>query len=178
MSNYPTYLVHFGILGQKWGERRWQNEDGSLTPEGYEHYGYGSKKEHDDISKSGYKVDKYGYATKEKKSITYTFDADAKYKYGASLKEKIDTANKVEKGISVINKNLDKKVNQILKEEFSDWNIPAKHNIKLKNIHIFDSSTAEANYWQDGPNDPLGGHELTIEFDPKTGKYRTHSLNG
>lgn len=33
-------LYHFGIKGQKWGERRWQNEDGSLTPEGYEHYGY------------------------------------------------------------------------------------------------------------------------------------------
>lgn len=36
---YPTYLIHYGIPGQKWGTRRWQNEDGSLTPEGYEHYG-------------------------------------------------------------------------------------------------------------------------------------------
>lgn len=31
MSNY---LVHFGIKGQKWGQRRYQNEDGSYTPEG------------------------------------------------------------------------------------------------------------------------------------------------
>lgn len=36
---YPTYLIHYGVPGQKWGTRRWQNEDGSLTPEGYEHYG-------------------------------------------------------------------------------------------------------------------------------------------
>ena len=33
------YLMHHGIKGQKWGVRRYQNEDGSLTPEGYEHYG-------------------------------------------------------------------------------------------------------------------------------------------
>ena len=38
------YLEHHGIKGQKWGQRRWQNEDGSLTPAGYEHYGYGSER--------------------------------------------------------------------------------------------------------------------------------------
>lgn len=37
------YLVHHGILGQKWGIRRFQNEDGSYTPEGKERYGYGNK---------------------------------------------------------------------------------------------------------------------------------------
>lgn len=34
-------LQHHGIKGMKWGERRWQYKDGSLTPEGYIHYGYG-----------------------------------------------------------------------------------------------------------------------------------------
>lgn len=33
------YLAHHGIKGQKWGRRRWQNEDGSLTSEGKERYG-------------------------------------------------------------------------------------------------------------------------------------------
>ena len=36
------YLEHHGILGMKWGVRRYQNTDGSLTPEGRERY-YGSK---------------------------------------------------------------------------------------------------------------------------------------
>ena len=34
-------LSHYGIKGQQWGERRYQNEDGSLTPEGMERYGVG-----------------------------------------------------------------------------------------------------------------------------------------
>lgn len=32
------YLIHFGIKGQKWGVRRYQNEDGSLTEEGRRRY--------------------------------------------------------------------------------------------------------------------------------------------
>lgn len=47
MSTYIYYgdtLYHHGIKGQKWGIRRFQNEDGSLTPAGREHYGYGSAK--------------------------------------------------------------------------------------------------------------------------------------
>lgn len=34
-----TYLAHHGVKGQKWGRRRYQNPDGSLTAEGYQHWG-------------------------------------------------------------------------------------------------------------------------------------------
>lgn len=32
-------LTHWGIKGMKWGRRRYQNKDGSLTPEGKKRYG-------------------------------------------------------------------------------------------------------------------------------------------
>ena len=32
------YLAHHGIKGQRWGVRRFQNEDGSLTPRGQKRY--------------------------------------------------------------------------------------------------------------------------------------------
>lgn len=32
------YLSHHGVLGQKWGIRRYQNKDGTLTDSGKKHY--------------------------------------------------------------------------------------------------------------------------------------------
>ena len=39
-NNYgnDSYLAHYGVLGMKWGVRRYQNADGSLTAKGKKKY--------------------------------------------------------------------------------------------------------------------------------------------
>lgn len=58
-------LYHFGIPKMRWGERRYQNYDGSLTPEGRERYGVGGPRgtsEKKTLSKGQSKAIKIGTA--------------------------------------------------------------------------------------------------------------------
>lgn len=56
MSTNDNYLVHYGIQGQKWGVRRFQNSDGSLTAAGRERYGYGPLPNERTVLKKGTKL--------------------------------------------------------------------------------------------------------------------------
>ena len=105
MSEYyfsKDELYHHGIKGQKWGIRRWQNEDGSLTAAGKQHYGYGvlgsyrlrnaEKTANSDQYRRARKDAKAAY----KKAINASYDRESKfetevekkYKRGQKLSEK------------------------------------------------------------------------------------------
>lgn len=75
MENYTYELVleHSGVKGMKWGIRRYQNKDGSLTPAGKKRY----NKEMADIRA-------------EKKKIKNTAETEAKLKRLASEKKSLE----------------------------------------------------------------------------------------
>lgn len=51
-------LQHWGIKGMKWGVRKYQNKDGSLTDEGRKHYGVGEPRSAAEIQKLKMKEEK------------------------------------------------------------------------------------------------------------------------
>jgi adenylate kinase family enzyme len=57
-----SYICHHGIKGQKWGVRRYQNADGSLTNEGKLRYKVNKLKNIDGVNRThtNYNVDKWG----------------------------------------------------------------------------------------------------------------------
>lgn len=64
-------LVHHGIKNQKWGRRRYQNPDGSLTPAGRARYGVGEKRSGSAIDQtSSKKSNQDGPGTGRNKGVT------------------------------------------------------------------------------------------------------------
>lgn len=98
-------LEHHGIKGQKWGIRRYQYEDGTLTEEGRRRYNTGSYdeqsgKSHKDWEKENvYKKDgKYFYKDKNGNERLYKTNInELDDKQIKDLKSKIDTENAINK---------------------------------------------------------------------------------
>lgn len=114
-------IAHVGVKGTHWGVRRWQYEDGSLTPAGRVHYGVGedghklSRSEKHEL-KRGIKADEHKAKEQEKLQ-----------KYKSKENKKLD--KRYDKKLSKLDKKTDK-----LAEKYSDAANKGKSDRKLKKI--------------------------------------------
>lgn len=100
----PNELYHYGIRGMKWGQRRFQNPDGSLTTLGQKRYGKSGYASASRMTKDLNKLDK------ERAEATYRSRQISRAKRVERLKSKLGKVDNAEKKAK-IEKKIDKLTN-------------------------------------------------------------------
>lgn len=100
-----TWLAHHGIKNMKWGIRRFQNPDGSLTSAGRQRYGVGS------IRKDGYQESKKPFGSRIDGYQKQSKPGKVKYKIG-------DKMNDNDPNDSSITRRAKKEYNNLSDDEF------------------------------------------------------------
>ena len=120
------YLAHYGIKGQKWGVRRFQNSDGTWTAEGKARYGDS------------------GMTRQDKKAARAEYKADNKqaYEYGRSATIAGRAASYAQKKEAKAQKKYDRHKSaknadrlKIAKKLRKDWDAEAKRTQKQAEEH-------------------------------------------
>ena len=82
MSEYPTYLIHYGTPGQKWGVRKYQFEDGTWTEEGKRRRRIGDDESYGSSKETGNSLSNYG--SNDKGDFAKSIKADVEAINGGS----------------------------------------------------------------------------------------------
>lgn len=114
------YLSHYGIKGMKWGIRRYQNKDGSLTAEGIRHYGYNNLKK----AKTS-NIEKFGKSPKTNVLYIAGYSGSGKSTTALAIKKPGDTVIHLDAysepgDTSTI---ADKKFNKYLDDNVPNWRL-------------------------------------------------------
>lgn len=150
-------LYHYGVLGMKWGVRRYQNKDGSLTPAGKKKISKEYKKTSIKVMNDLSKNHNHMYAQSYNKAAKYMneggidkFNAEQRKKYGDKYPERdgymsdydrifqkhvIKNMNQSLNDFYQNNKNYQKGKSLVDKYNMTEWDELAKSNeMKIEEI--------------------------------------------
>lgn len=148
MTYESNHLEHFGIKGQHWGVRRFQEEDGTLTPAGRERYGAGSESSGSDSNETKTSIYVRADGTKDHKRIAKDAKKDAEeyaraqayYGKGAGTRRK-----QIKNKISERQKDPDYKKQfeeNLSKQDMSEHQKAANRERKMNDTKDFAAKTA------------------------------------
>lgn len=148
-------LKHWGILNMKWGVRRYQNPDGSLTPEGRIRYGVGPAKGTIGENLSN---DEMREMTKRYRAQSEFYKARNEYLYQAALYEK--------------NTHKESSVKKFLSQHLGKPLL----NVMDKNIEF--GFTAAGAAFLDGVNSKYADDYINFVFNKNKNKNKNDQSNG
>lgn len=125
------YLQHFGIKGQKWGIRRFENPDGTLTAEGKKRYGVS-----DGGSGNSRFAKKYEKSVKKLQKLREQTDQLGQAKKALEYDKKAKTASRIGKAAAAIaipafgiGQATDKNTQKYLRDSFANGGNQAREDV-------------------------------------------------
>ncbi len=107
---YKQYLAHHGIKGQKWGVRRYQNEDGSLTDEGLKRYQKGMYDQLKELSKINSKTKNSSLS----KRMSEDIPESVLERHRKNYNDAYDAEERYQKSLTIGRKSVDKDYERFL----------------------------------------------------------------